>query len=73
MFRNLEAISIKQKVGALKQRLVLVNHEPIRFLVRKEKVFKMGTAIKIRSRPRDRTHVSALQADALTSEPPGKQ
>ena len=24
------------------------------------------------SRPRDRTHVPALQADALTSEPPGK-
>ena len=73
MFRNLEAISIKQKVGALKQRLVLVNHESIRFFVRKEKVFKMGTAIKIQSRPRDRTHVSALQADTLTSEPPGKQ
>ena len=34
-------------MGALKQRLVLVNHEPIRFFVRKGKVFKMGSAIKI--------------------------
>ena len=28
---------------------------------------------RVSSRPRDRTQVSALEADALTSEPPGKQ
>lgn len=47
MFRNLEAIFIKEKAGALKQILVLLNHEPIRFFVRKEKIFKTGTVIKI--------------------------
>lgn len=46
VFKILEEISIRHKQGALKQEQVLVNHEPIRFLVMKKEI-KMGTIIHI--------------------------